>query len=356
MKRLEKILLLVIIVFFGALIYYHHNRSYRKDLPENIAPLESVFSIEAANPEQLPVEEPVMQNIDVPLASVTASSVEARPASVDLALGKKLTDDLLLWPLNKNPDFWLLRAHIRQQNWQAASKVIEETMKKPQPWHLRFIFAWFSSRIKFIIWLNQRPELTAVQVKDDLSAVIGDFPTIFADRDFVLGAGFIASDSKDIVAAPTQSDLVASVSVILLSIVNETDKFVRRFLSDQIKSRKRCQKLCRSANVLLKPPEISERYAAVDYLYQARLLQMANLGVVRDVATETLRSDIEENWGLPNLPICSGHLLIFSRNQWCCSLHESLDVELEADAEDFINEAWATFLLCHPQINSDTFE
>ncbi|MBU1108247.1 MAG: hypothetical protein KKB51_16360 [Candidatus Riflebacteria bacterium] len=357
MKRLEIILLLVIIVFFGATAYYFHNKYYRADLPENIAPLESIFSIEVAGPHQLPDEKKLVAEVaDTSTASSAVAAYETTPTSIDLVTGKKLSNDLLLWPLNKNPDFWLLRAYVRQQNWQVAAQVIEEALKKPQPWHLRFAFGWFASRIEFIRWLEQKPELIAGQVKDAVSAMVGDFPETFSGKGFALGVGYLASDSEKIMVVPAQSELIASVAAMLLSFVNDSDHFVRCFLRNQIRSQRYCQKLCRSANMLLEPPEISERYAAVDYLYQARLLQMANLGVVSRVSAETLRSDIEENWSLPNLPVCSGHLLTFSRNQWGCPLHESLDVPLEADAEDFIDGAWAVFLLCHPQVNSDTFD
>lgn len=356
MKRIEILLMLAIIAVAGFSWHYYYNTYARPDLPENVAPAESVFSIEKAAPSQLlDVEEFSGAADSVATASATPG-YKTRPTTADLMLAKKLAADFLLWPLAKNPDFWLLTAYLRRQNWQKADKIVEEALRKPQPWHFRFAFTWLSARIKFIIWLEQKPDAIAGQVKDALASSLGGFPTIFAGKKLIPGIGYLASDSTVIAVIPAQAELVASAAELLLSVVNESEHFARRFLAIRVNSQRYCQKLCRSANMLLEPPEISERYAAVDYVYQARLLQMSNIGVVRGGGAESARADFEEGWSLPNLPVCSGHLLVFSRNQWHCALHESLDVELETNPQDFLNEAWSTFLLCNPHLNSDTFD
>ncbi|PKL44276.1 MAG: hypothetical protein CVV41_06465 [Candidatus Riflebacteria bacterium HGW-Riflebacteria-1] len=357
MKRIEILLLLAIILVAGGARHYYYNTYARPDLPENIAPPESLFAIKKAAPSQILFEDNAVLNDTEAIATATdAVSYKTRPTTADLMLAKKLAADLALWPLNKNPDFWLLKAHLRRHNWSSADRAIDEALKKPQPWHLRFAFAWLAARIKFIIWLEQKPDAISGQVRDALVRSLGGFPSIFAGRQLAPGVGYLASDSAPVPAVPAQSGLVASASEALLSVVNGSEHFARWFVQSRVKSQKYCQKLCRSANMLLEPPEIFERYAEVDYIYQARLHHLANTGVASRVDSASARAELEKNWSLPGLPACSGHLLMFSRNQWRCALHESLAIELVPDPEDYQNEAWSAFILCNPHLNSDTFD
>lgn len=357
MKRIEFWLIVAIILIFGWSIHYYYDRYARPDLPENIEPSESVFSIEPPVAEPVLAESPAEPPAEAGMAETTASaSVQTRPASADLIIAKKLAADLLLWPLHKNPDFWLVRAYLLKNRYQEAGRILAESLEKPQPWHLRFVFTWLGARLKFVEWLEQKPERMEAQVRESLIRLVGAFPAIFADRNFVPGLGYVASDATILHSITSPADLVASAAEQLLAAVNDPEHFARRFLQDRVRSQRYCQKRCSSANMLLAPPEISERYAEVDYVYQARLLQMSSLGVARVVEPDAVKADLERNWMLPNLPVCSGNIFVFSRHSWSCPLHEPLDVKLENDAGDALDEAWVAFLLCNPQYISVNFE
>lgn len=357
MKRIEFWLVIAIIAVFSWSIHYYYDRYARPDLPENIEPSESVFSIEAPVPEPVLAEAAAAVAVETGMAEATASvQIQTRPASGDLMIAKKLSADLLLWPLRKNPDFWLFKAYFLRQNHKEAGRILAESLEKPQPWHLRFAFTWLQARLKFVEWLEQKPDRLEAQVKEGLEKVAGGFPSIFAGRNFVPGIGYVASDAAVLQSLPAQAELVASAVANLTAAVNEPEHFARRFLQDRVRSQRYCQKRCCSANMLLEPPEISERYAEVDYVYQARLLQMSSLGVARVTEPDAVQADLERSWGLPNLPVCNGNIFIFSRHKWSCPLHESLDVKLENSAGDALDEAWVAFLLCNPHYISVNFE
>lgn len=353
MKKVKFVLMGIIIVFFSSISYYYQYCD--KSLPENIQPFESVFSIDTPEQGFLNTEAKVGSGTDL-TGALKPSIVRSRPSNQDFEIGKKLAADLSLWPLSQNPDFWLLRAHVRREDWPKAMQALKEALEKPQPWHFRFAFSWILTRIEFILWLKQPPDNLARQIKNSLTTLAGDFPAIFADKQFKLGVGYLASDSKEALEFPSSGQLLASTSAALLTLVYKPDNFARWFLQDQTKSQRYCQKLRRSMNILITQPEISERYAAVDYVYQSRQLYTGNMQVAGVNINKTIKTDLEKNWNRPNLPICCGRLLSLSRNQWVCSLHESLDVSLATDADDFMLEAWSGFLLCNPHLLADSSE
>jgi len=357
MKRIELWLIIAIIVVFSWSIHLYYDRYARPDLPENVEPAESVFSIEAPVPEPVMAEVPIENDSPdrVEAASVPAN-IQTRPATADLLTAKKLSADLLLWPLHKTPDFWLFKAYLLKQKSREAERTLVEALEKPQPWHLRFVFTWLLARLKFVVWLEQKPEIIETQVRDAIVRVVGGFPAMYAGKKFVPGVGYLASDAAILQSVTPQKELIASATAALVEAVNEPEHFARRFLQDRIRSQRYCQKRCRSANMLLAPPEISERYAEVDYVYQARLLQMSSLGIARVTEPEAIIAELERSWGLPNLPVCCGNVYVFTRHHWSCPLHEQLDVELTRDAGDALDEAWTTFLLCNPQHVSLNFE
>lgn len=357
MKKIEFWLIVAIILIFSWSIHFYYNNYARPDLPENIEPLESVFSIEPSVAKPMLTESPTELPAEAGMAEKTAAvSVQTHPASADLTIARKLAADLLLWPLSKNPDFWLVRAYLIKCRYKEAGRILAESLGKPQPWHLRFVFNWLKVRLKFIEWLEQKPERMESQVRESLIRLVGAFPSIFAKRTFVPGVGYLASDTAILNSIISPADLVASATEQLLATVNAPKHFARHFLQDRVRSQRYCQKRCCSANMLLAPPEISERYAEVDYVYQARLLQMSNLGIARMAEPDAVKADLERNWMLPNLPVCNGNIFAFSRHKWSCPLHEPLDIKLENDAGDALDEAWVAFLLCNPQYISVNFE
>ncbi|NLI76431.1 MAG: hypothetical protein GX442_08320 [Candidatus Riflebacteria bacterium] len=370
MIRSLLLLALVSVVACGAVFWYGLGRPALVPQPAP-APGSPTLTASASSPDAASASGTSAAVFPPPAAGTTAQPVPVgqtagggrRPSGLSPFL-KAIRGDLERWPLHRSPDVWLLRAWARRQAWPKVAATLRGALGRPQPHHFRHLFSTLSAWVELRSWMTQAPSSLNGQVIRRLEAQELVVPGSWSARLLAPGAGWLPAGHRAAPPAgagepappgPASAALLATLTTELSRVLADPSSLPAWVDRREAAGRDRCRILLALANARLARPDPTETFAAVDFVYQ-NLRPVSPTGPApRPTDDDDWTAQVDRDWGIPFLPVCSGERLLLSRGRWICPRHDHGAGGAVASGPDPLAEAWEEFLFCHPERRPDPY-
>jgi hypothetical protein len=352
----KKIIVVLILIPVFILSVLHYKNYQKKIISEVEQPSENTFTISSsAQSSEMQSAAQKLQataSTELPAKTNVVSGKIKKPEFPFAKVAANSKKDNELWPIRKNPDYWLIKSFVNNKKIDQAAKICDEALIKPLPAHFRVFFSWLLIRLKFTAWLGQNDNEIETQVRERLKAVLEGSPSRFNQLEFRLGTGFVASAGQ-FLDFPDRKTLLSSATLALHELVDKPDKFAIFLVRDLEKMNDYYQKLRIFADKGLPEEEFFGRYAEVDYLFQERRLIPGN----SPFASAQIKKNIgfiENNWRCRQIPLAFGKPFIFDRNHWTCPFYFgnygiTASETNEPGSSDAMQETWSAYFLQQPE-------
>lgn len=347
MKKLLVLVICIICFIFALKHYFDYNKKLQKELPPSV---ENTFTVSDPDLSESFIKVPKVEE-----GEKLEQDKPDRKSKNNLGnnrlyrVMKRLVNDYNKWPLTKCPDYWLVSGFINKNQYKKANIACLQALKKPQPDHFSLYFDWLQLQFEFYFWLQKPAEEMTKQVRSALNDKTSGYPSAFADREFRLGLGFVASDTL-YANFPSQKSLLASMTSKLQLVAKNPALINRMFYSDLKLLESYYNKLCRLANKKVPKKEFHKTYAAVDYVFQEKMLINSDRQATGGASKSNL-VNIEKYWHLPQIPVFGGFPVVFNRTYWLNPFGFGInEAEKDKDKDDFLPkdslfEAWSAYFM-----------
>ncbi|MGM0599245.1 MAG: hypothetical protein ACQETH_05425 [Candidatus Rifleibacteriota bacterium] len=345
MKKLLVLVICIICFVFALKHYFDYKKKQQVDLPPSV---ENTFTVSDPDISESVLRVPHVEDNEKLKQDKAKQKTEKKALNNRLyKVFRQLIKDNGSWPLAKSPDYWIISGFIKKDLYDKAIMACVEALNKPQPDHFSLYFDWFHLQLKFYLWLKKPAQEIEKQVRSALNEKTSGYPSSFLDREFQLGLGFVASDTEHEIF-PAKSDLLASMTAKLKFSANKPSLINRTIYTDLKRLEGYYNKLCKLANKKIPKKEFHKTYAAVDYVYQERML----INPDRQAAGGSSKSNlvnIEKYWHLPQIPVVAGFPVVFNRTYWLSpfgfGVQETEKIENGFLPKDSIFEAWSAYFM-----------